>query len=495
MNIHQLIPSLLSKYRYPLITGVQTYADCETRNYESPVGFILPQQIICGDKEIKKAVINAKNAHNLGQWRNEERIARKKVLLKWATLLEASAENLALMDCAQTGRSLKNFRQDSIPKAIETLRWFAELSDKTEDRSISEGHDPGYLTVIRHEPVGVVAAIIPWNDPLVVFVWKVAPALICGNSVIVKASEYAFHSLVLATTLAYEAGIPSDQLQLVTGDGSTGALLVQHPDVACISFTGSSATGKWIAGEASRQTLKRVSLECGGKSAYLVSDKCSSIDNAAICLAKNAFYNQGQICSAPSRAYIHSSVFNQFLAKLSFEAKKYQSCDPLSDSTDIGYMISRDAVAKVNDSINNAVIRGFQVILTAPKKQSVWSISPTIFIDVPEIDSLARTELFGPVLIVNRVGSMEEALKRANSSAYGLAACVWTDNLGEAISLSARLEAGIVHVNSYGEDGNQIPFGGTKNSGIGKEKSVDSLAAYSHLKSVCIRLRPGAPNE
>jgi acyl-CoA reductase-like NAD-dependent aldehyde dehydrogenase len=495
MNIQSLIPALLSRNRYPLIAGVDTYADCETRQFESPIGIDLPQQIICGVIEIEKAIGNAKSAHTNGHWRNAERLSRKKNLLKWAALLEASAENLALMDCAQTGRSLKNFRQDSIPKAIEALRWFAELSDKIEDRSISEGHDPCYLTVIRREPVGVVAAIIPWNDPLVVFVWKVAPALICGNPVIVKASEYAFHSLVLATSLAYEAGIPSDQLQLVTGDGSTGALLVQHPDVACISFTGSSATGKWIATEASRQTLKRVSLECGGKSAFLVSDQSCSIDNAASCLAKNAFYNQGQICSAPTRAYVHSSVFDQFIAKLSDEAKNYQACDPLSDATDVGYMISREAVAKVNDAINNAVIRGNQIIYTAPKKQSVWSIAPTIFLDVPEIDSLAQTELFGPVLIVNRVSSMEEALKRANSSAYGLAASMWTDNLGEAISASARLEAGIVHVNSYGEDGNQIPFGGTKNSGIGKEKSIDSLAAYSHLKSVCIRLQPRAPNE
>jgi acyl-CoA reductase-like NAD-dependent aldehyde dehydrogenase len=493
MNKQQLISTLLNENRYPLIAGIDTYTASETRQFESPAGANLPAQIICGMREIHTAVSNAKNAHARGQWRNSDRAARKNILLSWALLLENSLEDLALMDCAQTGRSLKNFQQDSIPKAIEALRWFAELIDKTEDRSISEGHHPAYLTVIRREPIGVVAAIVPWNDPLVVFVWKVAPALVCGNAVIVKTSEYASHSLILATRLAHEAGIPPDQLQIVTGDGSTGASLVQHPDVGCISFTGSSATGKRITAEASRQTLKRVSLECGGKSAFLVSGQSRAIESAASCLAKSAFYNQGQICSAPTRAYVHQAIFDQFIEKLTEEAKKYSPSDPLSQDTDIGFMINRQAVVRVKSAITDAMSRGHQPVCGEIQTTSEWSIAPTIFINIPETDELAQTELFGPVLIVNSVENMDQAVQRANSSVYGLASGIWTDDLNEAISISARLEAGTVHVNSYGEDGNQIPFGGTKDSGSGKEKSIDALNSYSQIKSVCIKLGQTQP--
>lgn len=487
--MHQTISTLLNEHRYPLIAGIETYAHCKMRQFESPLGIDLPEQIICGTPEINFAVERARQAHTKGQWRNADRASRKKILFHWAELLEASLENLALMDCAQTGRSLKNFQHDSIPKAIDALRWFAELIDKIEDRSISEGHDPAYLTVIRREPIGVVSAILPWNDPLVVFVWKVAPALICGNPVIVKSSEYAFHSLVLATSLAHEAGIPTDQLQLVTGDGSTGVLLVQHPMVACISFTGSSATGKWITTEASRQTLKRISLECGGKSAFLVSSQSHAIGDAASCLAKNAFYNQGQVCSAPTRAYVDEAVFDQFIARLVAEAKKYVPSNPIIGNTPIGHMIDRQSVAKIKKAIASAMDRGHQRITSEPVANQIWSVTPTIFVDVPDSDPLSKTELFGPVLIVNPVKNMNEAVVRANTSVYGLTASIWTDDLNEALSVSARLEAGTVHVNSYGEDGNQIPFGGTKDSGSGKEKSIDALDSYSHLKSVCIKLR------
>jgi acyl-CoA reductase-like NAD-dependent aldehyde dehydrogenase len=264
--------------------------------------------------------------------------------------------------------------------------------------------------------------------------------------------------------------------------------VVQHPEVACISFTGSSATGKWIAAEASRQTLKRVSLECGGKSAFLVSAHSHAIEDAAACLAKNAFYNQGQICSAPTRAYVDEVVFDRFISQLANEAKKYAPSDPISGNTNVGRMIHRQSVARVVEAIVSAVGRGYKKITSEPVSAQTCSVTPTIFLDVPEADPLSQTELFGPVLIVNPVKNMNEAVARANASVYGLAASIWTDDLNEALSVSARLEAGTVHVNSYGEDGNQIPFGGIKNSGIGKEKSVDTLSSYSHVKSICIRL-------
>lgn len=484
--------TLLHAHRFPIIEGLNDFSRVPTRQFESPAGIALPPQVICGEDEVRHAVSRAEAAHQQGQWRNAERATRKAVLLRWADLLQSHAEDLALMDCIQTGRSLQNFARHSIPKGIEALRWFAELADKTEDRSVSEGHVPGYLTIMRREPLGVVAAIVPWNDPLVVFIWKVAPALLCGNAVVVKPSEHAFHSLALAVKLAHEAGLPAGQLQLLTGDGSTGAALVRDPAVACISFTGSSATGKWIAAEASRDRLKRVSLECGGKSGFLVSNLSHKPEDAAVCLAKNVFYNQGQICSAPTRAYVHVDVFDRFMTRLGAEAAKYAPSHPIGGSTGVGYMIHKDAVRRVSQALAEAADRGYQPVVHAIAVDPERCMYPTIFVDVPEQDPLASRELFGPVLIVNRVQTVDEAVQRANASDFGLAAGLWTDDLDEAMAVSARLESGMVHVNSYGEDGNQIPFGGIKDSGIGKEKSIDTLSSYSHVKSVCIRLSPGA---
>lgn len=492
MTIRDQAASLLEQYRLPVIDGLSGFSHCRQRQFASTAGIALPPQFICGESEVDAAVQASLATHRQGRWRNAQRSERKACLLRWAERLDGASEMLSLMDSAQTGRSLSNFRYDSIPKAIEALRWFAELADKTEDRAIGEGHRPDYLSIIRREPLGVVAAILPWNDPLVVFIWKVAPALLCGNAVIVKTSEYAYHSLTLAVRLAAEAGLPAGQLQLLTGDGSTGELLVRHPEVAGLSFTGSSATGKRIASEASRDRLKRVSLECGGKSAFLVSDRSGRTAEAAACLARNAFYNQGQICSAPTRAYVHSNQFDAFIASLCREAAFYAPSHPLEQPGLVGHMIQRDAVDRVNRALSEAAVRGHRPLFTGTVDDASQAIHPTIFTDIPEHDALAARELFGPVLIVNRVDRMTEAVGRANQSAYGLAAGIWTDDLDEAMELSAQLECGTVHVNSYGEDGNQIPFGGTKDSGLGKEKSIDALNSYSSLKSVCIKLRRGA---
>jgi acyl-CoA reductase-like NAD-dependent aldehyde dehydrogenase len=488
MNIQTDATELLLQNGQPFIDGLIVSSHCETLQFESPAGVSLPPQYQCGQFEVDHALNSALAAHRKGTWRKAERRERKAMLLRWADLIEAQADHLALMDSVQTGRSLSNFTEDSIPKGIEALRWFAELTDKVDDRSLSEGHPISYLSIMRREPLGVVVAIIPWNDPLVVYMWKVACALVCGNAVIVKASEFAHYSLSLVTRLAIEAGLPAGQLQLLTGDGRTGALLVRHPITDCISFTGSSATGKWIASEASRERLKRVSLECGGKSAFIVSERSHKIQEAAACLAKNIFYNQGQICSAPSRAYVQSSVANSFISAVAHEAKRYEPSHPITGQTGVGYMISREAVVRVNRAIDAAAKRGYLPAYQGVAEDTDRSIAPTIFIDLPEHDPLMREELFGPILIINRVENMQAALDRANDSVFGLAAGIWTDDLEQAMWLSSALEAGTVHVNSYGEDGNQIPFGGIKDSGLGKEKCLDALNSYSHVKSLCMRI-------
>lgn len=479
---------LLDAHCQPLIAGRAEVGARQLREFKSTAGIALPPQIMCTTEDVNVAAKRARQAHREGYWRNLKRESRKSALLRWADLLELAGEDLALLCAAQTGRSLGNFREHSIPKAIAALRWFAELIDKTEDRSIADGHTPGYLSIIRREAIGCVAAILPWNDPLVVFMWKVAPALVCGNAVLVKTSEYAHHALVLAVKLAHEAGIPEAQLQLLTGDRDTGAAVVVHPDVDAIAFTGSSATGKWIAAEASRVRLKRVTLECGGKSAFLVSAHSKKLTEAAACLARNVFYNQGQICSAPTRAYVKAERFDEFLGHLCQQALAYRPTHPIHIAGTVGHMIHADAVQRVRMAVSEASGRGHAPVLTGDVEEPAHAIHPMIFTNVPETDALARHELFGPVLIVNKVDSMEAAIARANDSAYGLAAGLWTDDLDEAMKLSAELESGTVHVNSYGEDGNQVPFGGIKDSGQGKEKSVDTLNSYTTIKSVCIKL-------
>jgi acyl-CoA reductase-like NAD-dependent aldehyde dehydrogenase len=487
-NLRRDASDLIKTYRLPVIAGNYEVASGRYIQLSSTAGIPLPSQYICGVKEVSAAVHHAREAHQEGHWRNLPREGRKSILLRWADLLEDSADSLSLMCAAQTGRSFLNFREHSLPKSISALRWFAELLDKIEDRAIVNGQQQSYISIIQREAIGCVLTILPWNDPMVTFLWKVAPSLACGNSVIVKSSEYAHHALVMAVVLGHQAGIPKAQLQLITGNGETGAALVTHPDVDAISFTGASDTGRWIASEASKHKLKRVTLECGGKSPFLVSNQSNRINEAAACLAQNAFYNQGQICSAPTRAYVHTEVFDKFLETLLEQTPAWRPSHPLDEPSAVGHMIQTDAVERVKLLISEASCRGHRAILSGPVKEPEHSVHPTIFVDVPEGDPLSRRELFGPVLIVNRVDSMQAAVARSNDTAYGLSAAIWSDDIDEAIGVASRLECGTVHVNSYGEDGNQIPFGGIKDSGQGKEKSIDTLTSYCTTKSICIKL-------
>lgn len=488
LDLRRQATDLLYSNHGPVIAGGYKVSGTPTKQFSSTAGIALPAQHMCGRVEVDTAVSYARQAHKDGYWRNLPRDTKKSVLLRWADLLEQSSATLSLLCAAQTGRSLANFNENSLPKSIAALRWFAELIDKIEDRSIVDGQQASYLSIIRREAIGCVVAVLPWNDPLVVFLWKVAPALVCGNSVIVKSSEYAHHALVMAVRLAHQAGIPEAQLQLLTGDKDTGALLVTHSDVDAISFTGSTATGKWIASEASKQRIKRVSLECGGKSAFLVSNHTNKLTDAAVCLAHNVFYNQGQICSAPTRAYVHTAVYDEFLELLQERSLRWRPSHPIDDAGIVGHMIQTEAVKRVNLAIKEAGSRGHFPVFTGEVDESEYSIHPTIFTNIPEQDPLSCKELFGPVLIINRVDSVDTAVMRANDTNYGLAAGIWSDDLDEVMRVTSEIESGTVHVNSFGEDGNQIPFGGIKDSGQGKEKSIDTLSSYSFTKSICIKI-------
>lgn len=440
----------------------------------------------CDETDVNEAVDAAKNAYNDGRWSGFTPEQRKNVLLKLADLMEENRRELALLDTYETGRAYKNYYDDSIPKAIESIRYFAEGIDKYYDISIpTRGNEFGIVTRI---PLGVVGLITPWNDPLVVSSWKFAPALLMGNSVVIKPAEQSSLSILKVAGLTKEAGIPDGVFNVVTGYGETaGKALALHKDVRGIFFTGSSAVGKLIMQYSGQSNMKKVALECGGKSPYIVTRNCKDIKRAVKVLANNMFYNQGQICSAPSRVIIEASVADQFVDYLKEECERYVPGNPFETENEVGCVVSQEQYEKIQSYIRNAKDRGIDVYQAQTKKkysEKACCIQPTILLDVSNDDVTAREEIFGPVVVIIKVNSAKEAVKVANDTIYGLAGAVWTNDLDEAFYVTKNLETGLIHVNSYGNDDNSAPFGGVKESGIGKDKSMFAFDEYSDLKTI-----------
>ena len=442
----------------------------------------------CDDKDIDMAVGIAKERFRSGVWVDKPPVEKQKILLQLADLVEKHIEELALIDTLETGRCLKNYLYDSIPKAIEAMRWFANAIDKVYDAAIPPTKES--FATITKDPLGVVGIITPWNDPLVVAFWKLAPALLMGNSVVLKPAEQSSFSILKVAELALEAGVPSGVFNVVPGYGNeAGKALALHNDVDGIFFTGSSEVGKQILQYSGQSNMKKIGLECGGKSPFIVSRHCGDLQEAARVLAKNIFYNQGQICSAPSRLIIEESVKKDFLRFLVPESKKYIPQNPLSLDSEVGAVVSKEQKLRIEGYIQAGIQSGGKIltdILDICPVSGGSYCSPVIFDGVDPNSKIAQEEVFGPVLVVLTVKNIEEAIELANNTQYGLAASIWTNRLDEAYQASRSLRAGIVHVNSYGDDDNLAPFGGVKESGLGKDKSLYAFDEYSNLKTVWI---------
>jgi acyl-CoA reductase-like NAD-dependent aldehyde dehydrogenase len=443
----------------------------------------------CKDEDINRAVAAAKNSFESTLWCNKGPDEKKDILFKLANLMEKNREELALLDTIETGRAFRNYFYDSIPKAIQALRYFAECVDKYYDHAIPPRAN-SFATITR-EPLGVIGIITPWNDPLVVATWKFAPALLMGNSIVMKPAEQSSFSILRVAKLAQEAGLPDGVLNVVTGFGDTaGKALALHKDVAGIFFTGSSEVGKKIMQYAGQSNMKKVGLECGGKSPFIVSKHCRHLEKAASVLARNIFYNQGQICSAPSRALIDIEIKDRFIELLKKESVHYIPRDPLDVNSEVGCVVSREQETKIRDYIRIGIESGATMMtpeLIEPVNSKACCVIPTIFDDVKAGSVIAQEEIFGPVVAVIGYNNIAEALSIANNTRYGLAASIWTSDLDEAYQISRGLRAGIVHVNCYGEDDNTAPFGGVKESGIGKDKSIFAFDDYSYLKTTWMR--------
>jgi acyl-CoA reductase-like NAD-dependent aldehyde dehydrogenase len=445
----------------------------------------------CNDKDIDRAVAVASRTFQQRVWVDKEPFEKKEILLRLANLVEENLEELALLDTIETGRSLKNYYYDSIPKAIESMRWFAEAIDKIYDYTIPP-RQSSYATVVR-VPLGVVGIITPWNDPLVVSFWKLVPALLMGNSVILKPAEESSFSILKVAQLAIDAGIPPGVFNVVTGYGhEAGKPLALHNDVRGIFFTGSTIIGKLILQYAGQSNMKKVGLECGGKSPFIISAKCNDLENAAQVLAKNIFYNQGQICSAPSRLLISKDIKEQFLELLVAESTKYVPQNPLSLESEVGAVVSEIQKERINKYIQSGLESGAKILTDkgaiSPVDGGAY-IRPIIFDDVSPNAKIAREEIFGPVLVSIGFDDIKEAIVIANDSNYGLAASIWTNDYDEAYQVSRLLEAGIVHINSYGDDDNMAPFGGIKESGLGKDKSVFAFDEYCDHKTIWMNFK------
>ena len=448
----------------------------------------LPKISACDEYDINKAVEVALRAYKMGVWRDLPPAVKKQRLLKLAELMERYRDELAILDSYETSRSYKNYYYDSIPKAIEALRYFAESVDKYYDRCIPPRKNE--FAIITRVPLGVVGLITPWNDPLVVSVWKFAPALLMGNSVIIKPAEQSSLSILKVALLAKEADIPDGVFNVCPGFGHiAGKALALHNDVSGVFFTGSTKIGKEILKYSGLSNMKKVELECGGKSPFIISKHCKNLKETTMILAKNIFYNQGQICSAPSRVIIDKEILKPFLKILKEESKKYIPKNPYSLESEVGCIVSNEQFNKVLDYINVAKKEGADIFQSKCEiKKGVCAIAPTIITNISLKSKIWIEEIFGPVVCVVSVNDIKEAIDIANDTSYGLSAAIFSTDISEIYQASLSLEAGLVHINSYGDDDNQAPFGGFKQSGLGKDKSIFAFDEYSQIKTIWMKI-------
>jgi 4-(gamma-glutamylamino)butanal dehydrogenase len=457
----------------------------------SPIdGKVLAQIADCGEADVNAAVNAARRAFESGVWAGLNPRQRKARLLEWAALMREHLDELSLLETLDAGKPIGDTTSVDVPGAAYCVEWFAEAIDKVGGEVAPADHH--LVGLVTREPLGVVAAVVPWNFPILMASWKFGPALAAGNSVVLKPSEKSPLTAIRVAQLAHEAGIPAGVFNVVPGGGEPGKLLALHRDVDCLAFTGSTNVGKLIMQYAGQSNLKRVWLELGGKSPNIVLPDCPDLDRAAKTAAGAIFYNMGEMCTAGSRLLVHRDIKDAFLDKLVAAARAYTPGNPLDPKTSMGAIVDQVQLDRVLGYIEAGRAEARLVHGGARVQQDSggFYIEPTVF-DVPKHDAkIAREEIFGPVLSVLTFDTIDEAVQIANDSVYGLAAAVWTSNLTTAHEVSRRLRAGTVWVNCYDEGGDMnFPFGGYKQSGNGRDKSLHALEKYTELKSTLVRLR------
>ncbi|KPF47143.1 aldehyde dehydrogenase [beta proteobacterium AAP121] len=443
--------------------------------------------------DIDLAVASARAAFDSGCWAGQSPAARKRVLLRFAETILAAKEELALLETLDMGKPIAHALAVDVASTARCIAWYAEAVDKVYDEIAPTGRNA--LALITREAVGVVGAIVPWNYPMIMAAWKLGPALAAGNSVVLKPSEKSPLTALRLAELAVEAGLPLGVFNVVPGYGQeAGEALALHMDVDALGFTGSTRTGRRMLAYAGRSNLKRVFNELGGKSAFLVFDDCSELQRAAETVAGSIFFNQGESCNAPSRVLVHESIADDFAAMVAAQAPHYQPADPLDASTVMGAIVDTTQLQTVLGYIQAGRDEGAQLLAGGAQARTETGgcyVQPTVFAGVRPGMRIAREEIFGPVVSLLRFKDEAEAVRMANDSPYGLQASVWSDNIHRAHRVARALRAGTVHVNQYDEDDITVPFGGYKQSGNGRDKSLHAFDKYTELKTTWLRINAG----
>jgi 4-(gamma-glutamylamino)butanal dehydrogenase len=453
-------------------------------------GQVLTEVADGGVAEVDAAVAAARRAFDSGPWPRLAPAERGRMLLRIADLLEERREDLALTVSLEMGKPITDAYDIELRAVITTFRWYGQLADKLTDASPHTASDA--LALVTREPAGVVGAVVPWNFPLTLAGWKVAPALAAGCTVVLKPSENSPLSALLLGRLATEAGLPPGVLNVVSGNGPVaGRALGLHPGVDVLAFTGSTAVGRHFLRYSADSNLKRVWLELGGKSPNIILPDAPDLEQAAATAAWGIFFNQGEMCTAPSRLLVHSSVADQVTEAVVARAGELRVGDPLDPATEMGALVGESHLARVEDHIATGLDEGARLRAGGGRTlaESGGSfLRPTVFDRVDPGMRLAREEIFGPVLSVLAFDDLDEAVRLANATEYGLAAALWTSDLSTAHKVSRALRAGTVWVNCYEEGDLTVPFGGMKQSGNGRDKSAHALEKYTELKTTWIQL-------
>jgi gamma-glutamyl-gamma-aminobutyraldehyde dehydrogenase/4-guanidinobutyraldehyde dehydrogenase/NAD-dependent aldehyde dehydrogenase len=444
----------------------------------------------CGAPDVDAAVQAARAAFEDGRWSGMPPAKRKRVLIRFADLIQQNATELALLETLDMGKPIKYSQSVDVGSAANCIRWYGEAVDKVYDEIAPTASSS--LALITREPMGVVGAIIPWNYPMIMAAWKIAPALAAGNCVVLKPSEKAPLTSLRLAELGLQAGIPAGVFSVLPGYGNeAGSALALHMDVDCIAFTGSTRVGKQIMQMAGQSNLKRAWTELGGKSANIVCADCPDLDAAVAAAVGSIYFNQGESCNAPSRLFVEESIKDAFIEKALAMVPRYQPGDPLDEATVMGAIVDEVQMKTVLGYIEAGKQGGARLLAGGAQERAQsggYYVAPTLFDQVDSGMKIAQEEIFGPVLSVLSFSDVQDAVKQANATPYGLQAAVWSANMSKAIQVARALRAGTVHVNQYDGDDITVPFGGYKQSGNGRDKSLHAFDKYTELKTTWIQI-------
>ena len=461
------------------------------QNIISPInGEKISEIQVSDEADVDEAVKSSRAIFEKGQWSNMPPAAKKKVMHKIADLIEGSMLELAVLGVRDNGTEINMAYKAEPGSAAGTFRYYAEAIDKVYGEISNTSND--FVGLIQREPVGVVGAIVPWNFPLMIGAWKIAPALAMGNSVVIKPSEAASLSILRLGEICLEAGLPPGTLNIVTGNGrTTGQALARHMDVDVLTFTGSGNTGRQLLEYSAQSNMKRVYQELGGKSPNIIFSDTDNLEEAAKVSAMGIFRNSGEVCVAGSRLLVEDKIHDEFLNLISNFSSKLKIGDPLDIQNDVGAINSESQLQSDMDFVKKAETEGGIVELGGKRVHEAtggFYMEPTIVSSVKKDMDIFQNEVFGPVLTVTSFSNEEEAVQLANGTSFGLASGVWTSNLSRAHRMIKKIKAGTVFVNTYGGSDNTLPLTGVKQSGNGSDKSLHALDKFTDLKSVWMKL-------